>query len=63
MNRVETAASDQLHHVVMQPVLFADIEDGHDVRVVQPGRGLRFAPEPLLERGVHALIGALRGDG
>ena len=43
---VQAAAGDQLHHVVMQAVLLADVEDGHDVGVVQPGRRLRLAAEP-----------------
>jgi hypothetical protein len=31
--------------------------DRHHVRLVDPGRGLRFAPKPLLEGGVVGEIG------
>ena len=36
----EVLALDQLHRVVMNAALAADGVDGHDVRVVQLGRGL-----------------------
>ena len=54
---VQPLALDELHDVVMQPVLLADAVDGHDVGVVQPGGGLGLpmeAPQPLrLQQGVR----------
>ncbi len=43
---VEPLALDELHDVVVQPVLLADAVDRHDVGVVQPRRRLRLALEP-----------------
>ena len=45
----EVAALDQPHVQVEQAVDLAVAVDRHHVRIVEPGRGLRFAPEPLLE--------------
>ena len=49
---VESQPRDELHDVVVQPVLFADAEDRDDVGVVQPGGRLRLALEPLLLPGI-----------
>ena len=49
--RSNPCAGDELHHVVMDAVLLADAEDGHDVGVVQPGGRLRLAKKPLQARG------------
>ena len=45
-DRVEAEPGDELHRVVVQPVVLADAEDRHDVRVVQPRRGPGLAVEP-----------------
>ncbi len=50
---VESQALDELHHVIGQPLVFADAEDRHDVGVVQPGRRAGLPLEPLLGPGVH----------
>ena len=39
---VEAAAFDPLHGVITQPAHLADVEDRHDVGVVQPGGGAGF---------------------
>ena len=46
----EVAALDQPHVQIEPAIDFAVAVDRHHMRVVEPGRGLRFAPEPLLER-------------
>ena len=46
-HRVQPQPLDVLHHVVMQPALFTDPEDRHDVGVVQACRRPRFPLEPL----------------
>ena len=38
-DRVEAAARDELHRVVPDLALLADVVDRHDVRVLEPGRG------------------------
>jgi hypothetical protein len=48
----EVAALDQPHVQVEQAIDLPVAVDRHHMRVVEPGRGLRFAPEPLLEGGV-----------
>jgi hypothetical protein len=48
----ERAALDELHHDVLRAVVGAGVVDAHDVGLVQPGRGLRLAPEPLHEARV-----------
>ena len=42
---VEPLPSDELHDVVVQAVVLADAEDGHDVRVMQPCRRAGLTPE------------------
>ena len=44
---VEPLALDELHGVEADVAVLADLEDRHDVGVVQPRRGLRLAAEPL----------------
>ena len=44
-NLVETLPGNELHDVVVQAIVFPDAEDGHDIGMVQPGGGLRFAPK------------------
>ncbi len=51
-NRGQAFALDELHGVVVDAVLAADGEDGHDVRMVQAGDGLGLAPEALHRLGV-----------
>ena len=46
-DRGERLPLDVLHGVVVDAALAADAEDGHDVRVVQAGGGLRFVLEAL----------------
>ena len=46
-DRVEPLALDELHGVEADLAVLADLEDRHDVGVVQPGRGPRLAAEPL----------------
>ena len=48
---VQPLPGDELHHVVMEAVLLADAEDGHDVGMVQPGGRLRLAKKALQARG------------
>jgi hypothetical protein len=48
---IQTESLDELHRVVMQPVMLADAEDRDDVRVVQPRRRLGLAPKSLKVRG------------
>ena len=36
-HEVEALALDELHRVVVQAIVLADVEHGHDMRVVQPG--------------------------
>ena len=38
---------DERHRVERQPIRFAGREDGHDVRMLQPGGQQDLAPEPL----------------
>ncbi len=47
---VQALAMDKLHGVVVDASFLTSAEDRHDVRVVEPGRRLRFTPEafPLL---------------
>jgi hypothetical protein len=49
---VEPLALDELHDVVGRLALLADAEDGHDVGVVELGRGPRLALEPAAGLGV-----------
>ena len=54
---VEPLALDELHGVVGRLAVLADLEDRHDVGVVQPRRGLRLAAEPLQGLAVAARRG------
>ena len=49
---VQPAALDPLHGVVAEAADLADVEDRHDVRVVQPGGGAGFVQEPPAGRRV-----------
>ena len=55
---VEARSRDELHHIVVQAAALADAEDRHDIGMVQPGRGLGLALEPLevvgVEQGMRA---------
>ena len=42
---VETDAVDKLHDVKVESILFADAEDRHDVRVMEPPGGARLSQE------------------
>ncbi len=47
----EVLALDVIHREIMLPLVFANLVNGHDVRMLQIGRGLRFGVEPLHQRG------------
>ena len=51
-DRVQALPLDELHRVVLDVALLADLEDRHDVGVVQPRRGAGLAAEPLQRRAV-----------
>ena len=53
----QRAAVDVLHDDEVRAVLLAPVVDRDDVGVVQVGRGLRLAPEPLDERRVAGELG------
>ena len=44
---VQSVPADELHGVVVKPLVLADAEDRHDVGMVQPGRRAGLAPEPF----------------
>jgi hypothetical protein len=50
--RGEIPAGDVRHHEVRDPLALADVVDGHDVRVGQLRRRLRFAGEARADRGI-----------
>ena len=56
---VEPATVDGLHDVIMPPLMLADAEDGHDVRMMQPAGRPRLAAEP---RHVAVFGEELQGD-
>jgi hypothetical protein len=62
----QTSAIDELHHDVGQRAELglglAGVVDGDDGGVVERGRVLRLAPEPLLELGVAGEIGTQHLD-
>ena len=53
----EAAALDVLHDDEVGAALLAPVVDGHDVGVVEVGRGLRLAAEPLDEGRVLGVLG------
>ena len=55
---VQPAPLDPLHGVVAQAADLADVEDRHDVRVVQPGGRPGLVQEPPPRRGVGRRVGA-----
>ena len=55
---VQPAPLDPLHGVVAQPADLADVEDRHDVRVVQPGGGAGLVQEPPPGRRVGRRVDA-----
>ena len=46
-NLVDSHASNQRHHIVVETVVFSRPEHGHDMRVVQVGGGLGLSFETL----------------
>ena len=48
----QTLAVDELHHYGLAAVVLEHVVDGDDVRVIQPGDGDRFAPEPFGDHGI-----------
>ena len=48
----QAAALNELHRVVVDTLVTADTEDGHDVRMMQLRGGLGFDLEPLALLGV-----------
>ena len=57
-DRCQAAALDKLHGVVVNALIAADTEDGHDVGMVQLRGGLSLDLEPLALLGVDR-----RGEG
>ena len=51
----EAFALDELHDVVELTLILAHAEDGHDIGVMQLGRGTRLAAEPL-DRGRRGAV-------
>ena len=51
-DQVQALALDELHGIEADIAVLADLEDRHDVGVVQPGRGAGLAAEPLLDQPV-----------
>jgi hypothetical protein len=49
---IEPAPLDSLHGVITKPADLSDVEDRHDVRVVQPGGGASLVQEPATGRGI-----------
>ena len=49
-DRVERASLDELHHDVVDAARFPDLEDRHDVGVVERRGAARFAPQPVRDR-------------
>ena len=43
---VEAVSRDVLHRVIADAAVFAEVEDGDDIRVVQPGGGACLTEEP-----------------
>src|SRR6516162_7712363 len=56
-DRVETLTLDELHHIVVRSLLFADSEHGHDVGVMQPRGGASLALETAHLLGVNQRTG------
>jgi hypothetical protein len=50
---VQAQPLDELHDVVVHPLVLTDAEDGYDVRVMQPCSGLRLAVEAEQVFGVE----------
>ena len=46
-SRREAAAVDKAHREIMLPLVLADLEDRHDARMIEIGRGLGFRMESL----------------
>ena len=59
----QAATVDELHNDEVRVVLLTPIEDAHDVGVIQIGRCLRFAAEPLHKGGVCGEVGKEHFDG
>src|SRR5262249_10893195 len=51
-HRVQALALDELHRVVADLTVLADLEDRHDIGVMQPGRGAGLAAAPLQSRAI-----------
>jgi hypothetical protein len=49
--RIERGATQELHHDVRSIVVFGELKNRDDVRVLQPGGRLRFAVEPRTHLG------------
>jgi hypothetical protein len=56
-DQVETLSLDELHRVIQDVAVLADLEDGHDIGVMEPGRGAGLVAEPLQGLGVAARAG------
>ncbi len=55
---IEWPAPNQLHGVIVVPVVFSQIQDRHDVRMMETGRGAGLTQEP----GARCTVGATIGD-
>ncbi len=53
---VETGAVDILHDVKVESLLFADAEDRHDVRVMQPTGGASLSQEASPMRFIEGRV-------
>ena len=53
----QRVALDVLHHQVGHPAVLALVQDAHDVRVREPGGGLRLAAQPVEELRVAGQVG------
>jgi hypothetical protein len=59
-DQVETLSLDELHRVIQDVAVPSDLEDRHDIRVVQAGRGAGLMAEAV--RGVGVAERAARQD-
>jgi hypothetical protein len=53
---VQPVPADELHGVVVKPLMLADAENRHDVGMVQPGRRAGLAPEPFQPSWVAEMV-------
>ncbi len=56
-NHVEPLTANELHRVIQDVALLTDLEDGHDIRVMEPCRRPGLVAKPLQGLGVAARAG------